>query len=66
MLLIEAHKWADKTFDPDSRPSEITLMRWMRDGKIPARKVGGKWYVDEHAWLAGDDELVRRVLDEAS
>lgn len=66
MRLIEAHKWAEKHFDPDSRPPEVTIMRWLRQGKLPARKVGGKWYVDEHAWLAGDDELVRRVLDAAS
>lgn len=43
-------------------PPEVTLARWMRDGKVPARKVGGKWYVDEDAWLAGDDPLVLHVL----
>jgi hypothetical protein len=63
MLLMTATAWAEKYFDEGSRPAEVTLMRWLRAGKLPARKVGGTWYVDEHAWLAGDDELVRRVLE---
>lgn len=63
---MTARAWVDKYFDEDSRPPEITLLRWLRSGKIPGRKVGGNWYVDEHAWLADGDDLVRRVLDEAS
>ncbi len=63
MLLLTPQLWLEKYFDENSRPSEITLMRWLRSGKIPGRKVGGTWYVDEHAWLAGDDDLVRRVLE---
>lgn len=65
MKLISVNAWADKYFAPESRPAEITLARWLRGGKVPGRKVGGSWYVDEHAWLAEDDVLVRRVLDEA-
>lgn len=64
-MLLTANAWAEKYFDPSSRPAEITLQRWLRSGKIPGRKVGGTWYVDEHAWQAGDDDLVRKVLDEA-
>jgi len=63
LKLMTAPAWAEKYFDEASRPAEITISRWLRSGKIPARKVGGTWYVDEHAWLAGQDDLVRRVLD---
>ena len=66
MKLVDAKTWAERTFDPASMPPEVTLQRWLRTGAVPARKVGGRWYVDEHAWLAGGDELVQRVLDEAS
>ena len=62
MKLLKANCWVEKYFDRASQPSEITVLRWLRDGKLPGRKVGGKWYVDEHAWLAGDDDLVQRVL----
>ncbi|MDI9240771.1 hypothetical protein QLQ15_17850 [Lysobacter sp. LF1] len=65
MKLMTAHAWVQKYFEEASRPSEITLQRWLRADKVPGRKVGGTWYVDEHAWLPDGDELVRRVLDEA-
>lgn len=59
---MTAAAWAEKYFEEGSRPAEITVLRWLRDGKLTGRKVGGKWYVDEHAWQADDDELVKRVL----
>lgn len=55
--------WAEKYFAEESRPAEITVLRWLREGKIPGRKVGGTWYVDEHTWLADGDALVQQVLD---
>ncbi|MFC3816524.1 hypothetical protein [Lysobacter sp. GCM10012299] len=63
MKLLSAHAWLDKYFAEESRPAEITLQRWLRQGKIPGKKVGGTWYVDEHAWLAEGDDLVQRVLE---
>ncbi|MGO1069278.1 excisionase [Lysobacter sp. CA199] len=63
MHLMTPQQWADKYFDAGSRPSEVTLRRWLNEGKVPGRKVGGSWFVDEHAWQADGDDLVRRVLD---
>lgn len=63
MKLITAAAWALETFEEGSRPSEVTLGRWLRNGTVPGRKIGGIWYVDRHAWDAGDDELVQRVLE---
>jgi hypothetical protein len=63
MRLLAAHFWVEKYFSPESRPAEITLLRWLREGKIPCKKIGGKWYVDEHEWLAGGDPLVQHVLE---
>lgn len=63
MRLMTVNLWVLKYFDEASRPAEVTLMRWLRQGKIPGRKVGGSWFVDEHAWLANGDELVLRVLE---
>lgn len=62
MKLVSPQVWAERHFDEECRPAEITIRRLLRDGKLPGRKVGGQWFVDEHAWLAGDDELVLRVL----
>ena len=63
MKLVDAKTWAERTFDPESMPPEVTLQRWLRTGAVPARKVGGRWFVDEHAWLAGGDDLMLRVLE---
>lgn len=63
MILLSAHAWAEKYFAEESRPAEITVLRWLREGKLSGRKVGGKWFVDEHAWLADGDDLVQRVLE---
>jgi len=62
MRLVTVQQWRDRHFDPESAPAELTVLRLLRDGKLPGRKVGGKWFIDEAAWLAGDDELVLRVL----
>jgi hypothetical protein len=57
------HEWSEKYFAEASRPPETTLRRWMQSGALPARKIGGSWFIDEHAWLAGGDDLVQRVLE---
>lgn len=63
MLLITHKAWVEKYFAEESKPAEITVLRWLRNEDIPGRKCGGTWYVDEHAWLAGGDELMQRVLE---
>jgi hypothetical protein len=62
MLLLTAKAWSEKYFAAESRPADITVLRWLRNGDLPGKKVGGTWYVDEHAWLAEGDDLVQRVL----
>lgn len=63
MKLLTPTDFCRKHFGPDSQPPETTLRKWMRDGVLPARKIGGRWYIDEHAFLADGDELVARVLE---
>lgn len=65
MKLISIPRWREQHFVEDSAPDEVTIRRWLRSGKLPGRKVGGTWFIDEAAWLADGDELVQRVLDEA-
>lgn len=63
MHLMTPQRWLETYFDQTSQPSIQQLHRWLRDGKIPGKKVGGTWFIDAHAWLADGDELVARVLD---
>jgi hypothetical protein len=63
MFLITPVAWKQKYFAEGSRPPEPTVHRWLRDGVVPGKKIGGSWFVDEQAWLADGDDLVRRVLE---
>lgn len=62
MLLLTPSAWSEKYFAAGSAPPAPTLRRWMQDGAVPAVKIGGSWFIDEHAWLAGGNELVDRIL----
>lgn len=62
MRYMTSSAWLDKYFAEDSRPPEPTLRRWMQIGAVPAKKIGGSWFIDEHAWLSDGDILVERVL----
>lgn len=62
MRYLKATAWSMKYFMAGSRPRGATLRRWLQNGTVPCRKIGGSWYVDEQAWLADGDDLAARVL----
>lgn len=62
VMLTTVDNWRTRYFSRQSRPPRQTVLRWLREGKLPARKVGGRWYIDEAAWLANGDPLVESVL----
>lgn len=66
MRLIAIPAWLEKHFDKGGAPEEVTVRRWLREGVLPGRKIGGLWFIDEAAWLADGDDLVQRVLEGAA
>ena len=63
MKLMSVSKWIERYFVPGSEPPDSTVRRWLRQGDIPARKVGGTWFIDEEAWLETEvDVLVERIM----
>lgn len=62
MKLITIPVFRQRYFDESCAPAELTVRRWLREGKVAGRKVGGEWFIDEHLWLADGDRLVERVL----
>jgi hypothetical protein len=43
-LTIE--QWIAREFEPDSRPPIATVRRWIREGKVPATKMGRRLYIN--------------------
>ncbi len=62
MKLITIDNWRNKEFDQGSAPAELTVRRWLRDEKLPGKKIGGTWYIDLHKWQADGNDLVESVL----
>lgn len=40
-------EWINQTFNPRSRPKRSTVWRWIREGRIPARKLGRRYYIEQ-------------------
>jgi len=54
-------------FRNDPQPA-AKLWRWCREGKLPARKIGGEWFVDLDAFDKAEQKqrpvgVVGRVVD---
>ncbi len=69
MKLIVASRWAEKYFEPGSRPDLRTVRAWIASGEVPGKVIGKRAYVDEQSWLdkpATGDVLVDRVENAAA
>jgi hypothetical protein len=60
--LMALAEWSQSRF-VGTPPAETTVKRWCRDGVIPAKRIGGKWFVmvAEELRTTGDN-LVDSVL----
>jgi len=45
MNLVSLEKLNALRFTDDPQPMQ-KLWRWCREGRLPARKIGGEWFVD--------------------
>jgi hypothetical protein len=61
--LMALAEWRQSRFTDNSRPSHATAVRWCSQGHVPAKRIGGKWFVfaAEEAMMTGN-ELVDAVL----
>lgn len=66
MKLQSIENWAKEHFVPGSEPDLQRVRRLLREGELPGRKVGGKWYVDldgfESEPLDDTDPVVNELL----
>lgn len=74
MKLVTLEKLNSMRFPDDPRPMHM-LQRWCRQRTLPARKIGGEWYVDleefdrphtakEAAPIIDRDTLARAILND--
>lgn len=61
--LISVDEWIKHRFIAGA-PSRLTIQRLCRNGRLPATKVGGLWYIDVNAERnhTTGNALVDRVL----
>lgn len=63
MKLATVPEFRARCFTEESRPDPRTVRRWVREGEIPGRVIGGITYVDLDAWAnTTGNELADRVL----
>jgi len=64
MRLLRAPEFCRRYFDEASRPSERTVRRWIQQGHVPGRQIGGSWYVDADQWeKSTGNQLADKVLN---
>ena len=62
MKLMSLSQFKAHYFDKRNQPTEATLRKWIENGDLKGRKLGGKWYIDSRSFEMQDNELVSQVL----
>jgi len=62
MPLMRVSEYREDKFTPNSRPSITTIKKWIQNGDIAGRIIGGNYYVDTDK-VVPVNNLVNKVLD---
>lgn len=69
MSLVSPARFNELRFGHDPQPL-TKLWRWCREGRVPARKIGGEWFIDLEAFdrekdvvQQGDASAVQQIVD---
>lgn len=64
-MLVTPNSWLDKRFgNAKDRPSASSVRRWAEAGELPAKKIGGRWFIDIDAEMnSTGNDLVDKVLN---
>ncbi|SDO71024.1 Excisionase-like protein [Halomonas shengliensis] len=62
--LMKPEEWRKARF-AGTPPAMSTIRKWCREGTVPAKRIGGVWYIDLDAEkLMTGNELADQVLEE--
>ena len=58
-------EWMNREFTEGSRPRPNVVWRWIREGRMPATKLGKRYYIPSDYTLAGrtGDPLADKILE---
>lgn len=62
MLLVSIKQYLLRNFADGSALHENTVRRLIREHKIPGRRIGSRYFVDESAGTSKVDALIARVV----
>lgn len=64
--LMKLETWRKKQFAPEDIPARSTVLKWLANGDLAGKRIGGSWYIDvETESKTTGDDLVDRVLQAA-
>jgi len=63
-MLMLPSQFAKQYFSSDSQPSQTTLRKWLKEGHLPGKRVGKKFYVDVSKWNSDDNPYLERILND--
>jgi hypothetical protein len=65
-MLLAPKDWIDREFgDSPRRPHPSSVRRWIDQGELPGKKIGGRYYVIHNpspAQATTGDDVVDRIL----
>lgn len=64
MPLMLYEEYVTTYFSPGSRPLRATVNRWLREKKLPGRKIGNTVYIDTDLFEAKGNPLVARLISD--
>lgn len=62
MKLMSIKTFQDKYFEKSDAPTTATVKKWIEDGTITGRKIGGKYFINVNAFELTGNKLVDDVL----
>lgn len=62
MKLITIAEYKRRQFAEGSAPHDSTIRRWIANGELPGRIIGGTYYVHESALHSTGNELADKIL----
>lgn len=55
-----------RRFSPESAPHTHTVRRWIDQQRLPGKKIGGRYYIDDDVFSSSTNPYLTKVLRDVS